>query len=178
MKNPTIEISFSSQKKLYVSFGREEELKFPNKTVAKAYSFKLKRLIKETIISVSSIQSTIYSCYRSNYLYLPNKISHTILNNIQAFDFKIDFVFKEYSTGNSSFVFHSISYLINTLYASIMILREYANTYKVHYLKNEMNAMFNTLELIEKEFNNKRLDLDMCFATKKRCKVVPISKAI
>lgn len=178
MKNPTIEISFSSQKKLYVSFDRNDNLKFPNKTIAKAYSFKLKKLIKETIISVSSIQSTIYNCYRSNYLYLPNNVSHHVLKNIQNFDFKIDFVFKEYSTGNGSFVFHSISYLINTLYASIMIFKEYANTYKVHYLKNEMNAMFNTLELIEKEFNKKRLDLDMCFTTKNRFKVIRIAKAI
>lgn len=178
MKKPFIEISFSQQKKLQVYFDRNDKREFPNKTIAKAYSFKLKRLIKETIIMLSNFQSEIYKSYRSFYLYLPNSTSIKLLNHIRNFDFKIDFVFKTYSKGNGAFLFHSIQYLFNTLNACLMLLKDYAMRYKAFSLKNEVEAIFNQLDLLEKDFSKKKMDLDMCFSAKRKIKVINIQKVI
>jgi hypothetical protein len=178
MKNPTIQVSFSKNKNIEISLGNNEMIKFPNKTLAKAFQFKLKRLIKDNIISLSNLESQIYNCYRENYLYFPSITGRKILNNIQAFDNKIDFVFKEYSQGNGGFVFHSLDHLFAFINNSIDLMTEYAQKYKSFALKNQMYALTNLVEMLEKDFHLKKLDLELCYAPKRKLKVIKLITAL
>ncbi len=178
MKNPTIEVYFSSQKKIVISYGSNDKLKFPNKTQAKAFSYQLKKLVKYNITTLSDIQAQVYSCYRSNYLYLPDMMASKILSSIQKFDNRIDYVFKQYSHGNGSFMFNAIEQMYISLETSISLLLEYAQKYKAFALKNEMTALINILDLLEKDYYSKRRDLELCYSPKRKMKVIKLKTAL
>lgn len=178
MKTPSIEINFSKQKSIEILFGNNDTIKFPNKTLAKAFHFKLKRLVKDNVISLSNVQAQVYACYRENYLYFPLNIGYKILSSIQIFDNRLDFVFKKYSHGNGVFVFRALEQLYSSLLNSISIMLEYGQKYKSFALKNQMNALTNILELLEKDFYIKRQDLELCYSPKRKMKVIKLKAAI
>lgn len=161
MKNTTVEIKMSSQKSVSVLFGLGDKVEFRNKTQAKTYSYQLKKLIRNTIISLSDFQAKVYASYRSNYLYMPKGFDSHLLRSLHGFDNRIGFVFKTYSEGNGSFVFNALDNLFRLLYSSIDLLLEFSSKYKFYALKNDMKALRLLVSNIEDFYLQSRKDLQL-----------------
>jgi hypothetical protein len=176
MKNPTIEVVFSSNKKIAILYDFGDRKIIPNKTTAKKFEFTLKRLIRNNIIILSDLQSKVYSSYRSNYLYLSDKTSRQILKNINHFDNEINFVFKRYSEGNGSFVFHALENLFISIENSAELLKGFGRKHNSIALKNDMNATLLRLECLSKDFDIQKRNLELLLKPKRKMKIVKFNR--
>jgi len=172
MKSPKIEI-YKNAGKNYILFGISDRIEFPNKTLAKSYVYDLKKLIRDIMYLLSSIQSSTYLSYSSNYFHIDNSLNRKIQSSLNNFETQRDLIYSNYSSGNDSFIFSSINGCFKALEYSLILLKEYAQKNKQFALKNEIYSLLRHLSIINKTYDSDKIKLNIDFSIRnKKIKVI------
>ena len=105
---------------------------------------------------LNSINSDLYSLYRLYYFQLPFDYTKQIdLAFVNFFD-RFNYVFKEFSKGNSAFVYSNIEVIFDSNFIIVDNLLRFANLHKMVSLKYKVKSTKLTLNLIYDNYKKQR----------------------
>jgi len=152
-----IKAEIIQQKKLYkIPIGEGLTLTFKNKKKAEKFLIKFSQLIDLTLQSISQLNANIYTLYRQYYFQLPQSTIHVIDENFNDFNERFRYVFKEYSKGNSAFVFNNIDLLFIYSNTPLDLLKSFAYTHKEVSLKHQTKSILNLIRITQNDYNDNR----------------------
>ena len=154
-----------------------EWLKFKNKTKAKKFVRKYKKVILDNVRILNSIQPQINQLYRQNILQLEEGIKRSVRQSLLAFDDRFEYIFKIFSPGNNNdFVLGNIEKSFDHLESAAFILFSFAKKYKNYSLKASTRPILKNLELLYKQYkkDRKSLKVDMAYVDDKEIPTLKI----
>ncbi|UAB75152.1 hypothetical protein [Mesoflavibacter sp. SCSIO 43206] len=139
-----------------IPIGNSLTLSFKNKKKAEKFVIKFSQLIDLTLQSISQLNANVYTLYRQYYFQLPISTIHVIDENLSDFNDRFRYVFKEFSKGNSAFVFQNIDLLFIYTNTPLDLLKSFAFTHKEVALKNQTKSLINLLEIVRSDYDDNR----------------------
>ncbi|WP_228851551.1 hypothetical protein [Aegicerativicinus sediminis] len=121
---------------------------------------KYKLVIEASVRSLSIEMGQIYSLYRMYYFQLDVFDSRHINECLDSFNKQCEYIFKEYSEGNSSFVFRAIETCFSECFNIIDILKSFAQRNKETALKYQIYALHKTLDSVHNTYHEERKTIE------------------
>lgn len=155
MKTLKLEVTKNRNTKGYHIFIKNGlRLDFDTKTKAETHIRLLKKLLKDTANVLCTIQSDLYKSYRDNFLFFDTRTERKILKSLHTFDNRIHFFYKEFSSGNRSYVFLELENLICFINETIDYLKDHAQKYKAFGLIQKTNSYLKQVFLLRDNLKN------------------------
>lgn len=153
MKKLKIQLSKErNEKGYYIYIERGVELKFTNKKKAEAFERKFRKVLEDNVRILININSQIYNIYNLHYIDLNPRTTRYIREQLIFFLKKQDYVFGNYSQGNGSIAFQSISYLFMCNENSLWELKTFAETHKNYGLNYQCKSLLKMHDELQKAY--------------------------
>lgn len=178
MKKMNLEISYHREYKYYVYVSRDIRLSFPNKTKAEKFIRTYKRVLRDTVTQLHTLNTNIYNLFSVFYLQLDPITTHRVRNLLHNFDNRFEYVFKTYSHGNSCFSVTAVWSCFDTLEDVLVELKEYSSKNKLTSLRQQTRSYIKLRETLVRTFNADCSDLNISekYLKKVKKKVLKLNK--
>ena len=159
--------------KFRIHLGNKEWIYFENKTAAQKYVYGLKKLVKDCLYMLSSVQSELYKNYQNIWISLSGFDNRKMNERLVYFDERKTYVFSDFSEGNTVFALQNLERCFVIIEESAMIQRDWAQKHKETSLKNSIYAQLRLIDTVFKDFEKEKLNLEISLkARNKRFRIV------
>jgi len=160
--NLQVEISQCNQTGRYrIHLGNKEWIYFENKTAAKKYVYGLKKLVKDCLYMLSSVQSELYKNYQNIWISLSGFDNRRMNDRLVYFDDRKTYVFSGFSKGNAVFALQNLERCFVIVEETAMSQRDWAQKNKETSLKNSIYAQLRLIDTVFKDFEKEKLNLEI-----------------
>ena len=176
MKKIDVKILISREKKLklkyYIFFGKDETLHFSSKRKAQDFIVSLEKTLNHTVISLSELNTQLYSIYMHNYININGVMCYKIKEDFNYFLEALNRVYNKIDKGNAS-NFNAIKSMFNIIEEIIINLKAWAKKNNHHNINHRFNSILKTKELLVNSFYNDINSHKINFSyTEKKLKIV------
>ncbi|PCI31169.1 MAG: hypothetical protein COB60_12530 [Flavobacteriaceae bacterium] len=163
MKNNLhVEISKCKQTgRFRIHLGNTEWIYFENKTAAIKYVYGLKKLVKDCLYMLSSVQSELYRNYQNIWISLSGFDNRKMNEKLVFFDERKTYVFSDFSSGNTVFALQNLERCFVIVEETALSQRDWAQKNKETSLKNSIYAQLRLIDTVFKDFEKEKLNLEI-----------------
>jgi hypothetical protein len=162
MKELAIEVKYHKNQNHTIHIGNCEWLEFKSKRFVRDYIVRYKRMLKDNIGVVETLQTKVYQLYRENYFQLSNKTNRDIRRMFIDYLIEFDMIFKRYSKDNhNAFFLKKIDLCFSIIYSVLDLLKTHAQKHKNYLLNNQVGFLYKMIDTQEKCYEKEKRDLTL-----------------